>query len=139
MRGAIANGRGHEKLFFTEPIPNEVQRWFFVLTFITTLLTTSPVLSTIMDTTTPTPKHGIRAPLVSTLSLCLTVCPCLVHFLTGVESGTIFASCLTRHMANFLSMFKQSHAYVSLFPTLLHHSDMKLKGCEPADDFLLGP
>lgn len=32
-----------------------------------TLLTTAPVLSTIMDTTTPTPKHGICTPLVSAI------------------------------------------------------------------------
>jgi hypothetical protein len=34
---------------------------------IATLLTTAPVLSTVMDPTTPTPKHGIRASLVSAL------------------------------------------------------------------------
>jgi hypothetical protein len=31
------------------------------------LLMTAPVLSAIVDTTTPTAKHGICAPLVSTL------------------------------------------------------------------------
>ncbi len=25
VRGAVANGRGHEKVFFAEPIPNEVR------------------------------------------------------------------------------------------------------------------
>jgi hypothetical protein len=35
--------------------------------FAATLLTTAPVLSTIMDTTTPTPKHGICTSLVSAL------------------------------------------------------------------------
>jgi hypothetical protein len=32
VRGAVANGRGHEKLFFAEPIPNEVCRQYFGLT-----------------------------------------------------------------------------------------------------------
>jgi hypothetical protein len=27
VRGAVANGRGHEKVFFVEPIPNEVRQW----------------------------------------------------------------------------------------------------------------
>lgn len=31
VRGAVANGRGHDKLFFAEPIPNEVQRRSFAL------------------------------------------------------------------------------------------------------------
>jgi hypothetical protein len=31
VRRVIANRRGHEKLFFTEPIPNEVKRWCFGL------------------------------------------------------------------------------------------------------------
>jgi len=31
VRGAAANRRGHEKLFFVEPIPNEVWRGCFAL------------------------------------------------------------------------------------------------------------
>lgn len=31
VRGAVPNGRGQEKLFFAEPIPNEVQRRSFAL------------------------------------------------------------------------------------------------------------
>ena len=74
VRGAVANGRGHEKLFFTEPVPNEVNRWPFAPDFYTTLLTTVTVLSAIMDTTTPTSKHGIRSPLVSMLTASCGTC-----------------------------------------------------------------
>jgi hypothetical protein len=31
VREAVANGRGDEKLFFVEPIPNEVEHWCFGL------------------------------------------------------------------------------------------------------------
>lgn len=63
VRRVVANGRGHEKLFFTEPIPNEVKQGSFALAF-HSLLTHAPVLSTIMDTGTPASKHGVRASLV---------------------------------------------------------------------------
>lgn len=63
VRGAVANGRGHEKVFFVEPIPNEVQKlslMFLPLAHDGSRL----VLPTVVDIRSPATQHGVCSPLV---------------------------------------------------------------------------
>ena len=100
---------------------------------IASLLITVPVLSVIMDSTAPTPKHGICTPLVSTPLLLLEVralSPNQVRPSRVVRQGTrgVFCKCS--------SALARTSRFCSPFPP--YDSDMPLIGRVPTEGFLLG-
>ena len=70
MRGAVANGRGHEKIIFVEPVPNEVLQF---LSSVRSLAHDRPrlALPTLVDIRTSATEHGVFSALVGDTSFTL--------------------------------------------------------------------
>ena len=99
------------------------------------LLITVPVLSAVMDTTIPTLKHGIRAPLVSALSILCGIPP-FSRVLTRYDLRVLFNKAHGEFSVNVQAISRVCHVSLWFCHTILM---MLLIGCEPSQDFPLGP
>lgn len=97
-----------------------------------TLLTTAPVLSTIMDTTTPTPKHGIYTSLVSALCYFRQYS---LSFPTRYDLRVLFDKAHGEFSVNVQAL---SRVRRICFRSCRNISDIPLLGRESSEDFPLG-